>query len=249
MKTWSYISLAIITMLTPLACSSSEAMSNFEATLSNDSDKYCSPFVESDLVTCIISINIKNITDVPQRISGTIYGYADKKVYKASVWLANSIDTYEDVLNPGETKGSVVAFDIPKGSTLTKVFVGPTPSLNKAIMTLTLAFLAQEDVNDDQSTRSITEIKDYTDEPTIIRAQEGEELARNALNNGFIILIEEDTYTDLTYFCKENVPEGLFDNPQGSGEEVYAYTNFVVGCINYLYREYKRTFGKEIANP
>lgn len=236
-------------MLTPLACTYSGAMSNFEATLSNDSDKYCSPFAESDLVTCIISINIKNITDVPQRISGTIYGYADKKVYKASVWLANSIDMYEDILNPGETKGSVITFDIPKGSTLTKIFVGPTPDLNSAIMVLTLAFVAQEDVDNGQSTRSTTEIQDYTDEPTTTRAQEGEELARNALNNGFFSLIEEDTYMDLANFCKDNVPEGLFDNPQGSGEETYAYTNFVVGCINYLYREYKRTFGKEIANP
>lgn len=99
-----------------------------------ETEEYCSPFGDTGLETCIVSLDIKNVTDVPQRISGTIYGYADGKVYKASTWLTNSIDVYEDTLNPGEKKGSVLAFDIPNGGKLTKVFVGPTSDPKDAIL-------------------------------------------------------------------------------------------------------------------
>lgn len=248
------IALLIIISLTLSGCSALGTKSNFEATLSNDSDKYCSPFGESGLMTCIVSMDIKNITDSPQRISGTIYGYADDKVYKASNWLTNSIDVYEDTLNPGETKGSVVAFDIPNGSTLTKVFAGPTSDPNDAIMTLELNLLAQDEVTSQDSTSTTSEyvdcyaiIDDYTKEPQAIRASEGCELAQNALDSQQITLSEQDTYQDILEFCQSNTPDDFIDDPEGDGEEVWARTNFTVGCTNFLYNAYSKQFGRNIS--
>lgn len=248
------ITLAILMSLTLSACSALGAKSNFEATLSSDSDKYCSPFGESGLMTCIVSMDIKNISDSPQRISGTIYGYADNKVYKASNWLTNSIDFYEDTLNPGETKGSVVAFDIPTGSTLTKVFVGPTSDPNDAIMTLELNLLAQDNLGGGEDNSAASEfvdcyslINDYDNEPISFRASEGCELAQNALEDGVIVLNEQDTYQDLLYFCQSNMPSGLVDDPNADGDEAWAATNFSVGCTNFLFDAYRNKFGEDPA--
>lgn len=203
-------------------------------------------------MTCIVSMDIENITDSPQRISGTIYGYADDKVYKASNWLTNSIDVYEDTLNPGETKGSVVAFDIPNGSTLTKVFVGPTSDPNDAIMTLELNLLAQDGVSnqDPLSADEIVDcygiIDDYTKEPQAIRASEGCELAQNALDSELMTLDVQDTFEDIYEFCQSNMPDDLVDDPNAEGDEVWARTNFSVGCTNFLYDAYKDKFGKSM---
>jgi hypothetical protein len=248
------ITLAILMSLTLSACSALGAKSNFEATLSSDSDKYCSPFGESGLMTCIVSMDIKNISDSPQRISGTIYGYADNKVYKASNWLTNSIDVYEDTLNPGETKGSVVAFDIPNGSTLTKVFAGPTSDPNDAIMTLELNLLAQDNLSnqDSLSADEVVDcyaiIDDYTKEPQAIRASEGCELAQNALVDGQITLSQQDTFQDILEFCQSNIPDDLVDDPNADGDEVWARTNFSVGCTNFLYNAYKEEFGETMVS-
>jgi hypothetical protein len=254
MKKGLSIAAVILMSLALTACSSLGASSNFEATLSAETDEYCSPFGDSGLETCIVSMNIKNITDIPQRITGTIYGFADGKVYKASDWLTNSIDFYEDTLNPGETKGSVVAFDIPTGSTLTKVFVGPTSDPNDAIMTLELNLLAQDNVGGGENNLGASEyvdcyslIDDYDNEPVSIHASEGCELAQNALEDGVIVLNEQDTYQDLLYFCQSNIPSGLFDDPNADGDEVWARTDFSVGCTNFLYNAYLSKFGKAIA--
>jgi hypothetical protein len=254
MKKGLSIAAVILMSLTLTACSSLGASSNFEATLSAETDEYCSPFGDSGLETCIVSMNIKNITNSPQRITGTIYGYADGKVYKASDWLTNSIDFYEDTLNPGETKGSVVAFDIPTGSTLTKVFVGPTSDPKDAIMTLELNLLAQDNLGSGEDNSAASErvdcyslIDDYDQEPISIRASEGCELAQNALEDGLIVLNEQDTYQDILYFCQSNTPSGLFDDPNADGDEVWAETNFSVGCTNFLYDAYLIKFGETIA--
>ena len=253
MKKSLSIAAVILMSLALSACSSLGTKSNFEATLSGETDEYCSPFGDSGLETCIVSMNIKNITDIPQRISGTIYGFADGKVYKASDWLTNSIDFYEDTLNPGETKGSVVAFDIPTGSTLTKVFVGPTSDPKDAIMTLELNLLAQDNVGGGENNSAASEyvdcyslISDYDNEPIGFHASEGCELAQNALEDGVIVLNEQDTYQDLLYFCQSNIPSGLVDDPNADGDEVWAATDFSVGCTNFLYDEYRNKFGKAI---
>lgn len=247
--------VAVILMSLALsACGSPGVSSNFEATLSAETDEYCSPFGDTGLETCIVSMNIKNITNSPQRISGTIYGYADGKVYKASDWLTNSIDFYEDTLNPEETKGSVVAFDIPKGSTLTKVFVGPTSDPKDAIMTLELNLLARDNVGGGENNSAASEyvdcyslIDDYDNEPISLRASEGCELAQKALEVGLIVLDEQDTYPDILIFCQSNRPSELVDDPNADGDEVWAATNFSVGCTNFLYDEYRNKFGEDPA--
>jgi hypothetical protein len=253
MKRGLSIAAVILMSLALSACSSLSASSNFEATLSAETDEYCSPFGDSGLETCIVSMNIKNITDIPQRITGTIYGYADGKVYKASNWLTNSIDFYEDTLNPGETKGSVIAFDIPKGSTLTKVFVGPTSDPNDAIMTLELNLLAQDNEGGGENNSAASDyvdcyslIGDYDNEPISLRASEGCELAQNALEDGLIVLDEQDTYSDILIFCQSNIPSELVDDPNADGDEVWAATDFSVGCTNFLYDAYRDKFGDAI---
>ena len=244
--------LALILMsLTLSACSSLATNSNFEATLSAETDEYCSPFGDSGLQTCIVSMDIKNITNGPQRISGTIYGYADGKVYKASNWLTNSIDFYEDTLNPGETKGSVVAFDIPKGSTLTKVFVGPTSDPNDSIMTLELNLLAQDNVGGEEDNSAASEVVDcYTNtnrETAGIRYSEGCEFAENALESGQIAIDQLEIYKDIVKFCKSNIPDGLVNVPNSEDEnEVMAQQDFLVGCYNFLYQAYLKEFGEAI---
>jgi hypothetical protein len=174
-------------------------------------------------------------------------------VYKASDWLTNSIDFYEDTLNPEETKGSVVAFDIPKGSTLTKVFVGPTSDPKDAIMTLELNLLAQDNVGGGENNSAASDyvdcyslIDDYDNEPISLRASEGCELAQNALEDGLIVLDEQDTYPDILIFCQSNIPSELVDDPNADGDEVWAATDFTVGCTNFLYDAYRDKFGDAI---
>ena len=252
MKKSLSITTLILMSLTLSACSSLGTTRNFEATLSIETDEYCSPFDDSGLETCIVSMDIKNITNSPQRISGTIYGYADGKVYKAANWLTNSIDVYEDTLNPGEIRGSVVAFDIPKGSTLTKVFVGPTSDPNDAIMTLELNLLAQDNVGDGQDAASASEFVDcytHVDHPEEagIRYSEGCEFAQNALESGQIAIGELELYKDIVEFCKSNIPDGLVNTPNSQDEdEVSAQQNFLVGCYNYLWQAYFVQFGEAI---
>jgi hypothetical protein len=59
--------------------------------------------------------------------------------------LSNSIDTFDDTINPGVSKGAVVAFEVPKNSTLTKVFVGSSSNPDNAIMTLALSLKAVDE--------------------------------------------------------------------------------------------------------
>jgi hypothetical protein len=63
------IAAVILMSLALSACGSLGTKSNFEATLSGETDEYCSPFGDSGLETCIVSMNIKNITNSPQRIT------------------------------------------------------------------------------------------------------------------------------------------------------------------------------------
>ncbi len=251
MKKGLSIAAVILMSLALSACGSPGVSSNFEATLSAETDEYCSPFGDSGLETCIVSMNIKNITDIPQRITGTIYGYADGKVYKASDWLTNSIDFYEDTLNPGETKGSVVAFDIPTGSTLTKVFVGPTSDPKDAIMTLELNLLAQDNVGGEEDNSAASEVVDcYTvtnRETAGIRYIEGCEFAQNALESGQIAIDQLEIYKDIVKFCKSNIPDGLVNVPNSDDEdEVWAQQDFLVGCYNFLFQAYLKEFGEAI---
>jgi hypothetical protein len=89
-------------------------------------------------------------------------------------------------------------------------------------------------------------VNDYDNEPISFRASEGCELAQNALEDGVIVLNEQDTYQDILNFCQSNIPSGLVDDPNADGDEVWAATNFSVGCTNFLYDEYRNKFGEAI---
>ena len=109
----------------------------FEATLFDEASDSCSATDNSSLSTCIVSIHITNTTDVAQTLYGTIYAVADGKVYKASTWLGG-IDIFSDTLNPGITKGAVLNFDVPIGSTITKIFASSDADSNSSNVVLSL---------------------------------------------------------------------------------------------------------------
>ena len=109
----------------------------FEATLFDEASDSCSATDGSSLSTCIVSINITNTSDVAQTLYGTIYAVADGKIYRASTWLGGS-DIFSDTLNPGITKGAVLNFDVPIGSTITQIFASSDADPNSSNVVLSL---------------------------------------------------------------------------------------------------------------
>jgi hypothetical protein len=73
-------------------------------------------------------------------------------------------------------------------------------------------------------------------------------VAKEALKTGGIVIAEEDIYKDLVNSCERVAPEGLVNDDNAPDGEVYARTNWLVPCINHLYREYSSRYGKTIEN-
>jgi hypothetical protein len=71
-------------------------------------------------------------------------------------------------------------------------------------------------------------------------------VAKESLKNGEIVIAEEDIYKDLVKSCERLAPEGLVDDDNAPDDEIYARTNWLVPCINHLYREYSSRYGKTI---
>ena len=77
---------------------------------------------------------------------------------------------------------------------------------------------------------------------------EGCVVAKEALKTGEITVSESDVYDDLVQSCERVAPEGLVNNDNGTDDEIYARTNWLVQCINHLYAEYSSRYGKFIEN-
>lgn len=139
------IGFAIYSNSEKLSQSWSGSNSVFEATLFDEASDSCSVTDGSSLSTCIVSINITNTSDVAQTLYGTIYAVADGKVYRASTWLGG-IDIFSDTLNPGITKGAVLNFDVPIGSTITEIFASSngTPDSSNVVLSLELDLFATD---------------------------------------------------------------------------------------------------------
>ena len=73
-------------------------------------------------------------------------------------------------------------------------------------------------------------------------------VAKEALKAGEIVIAEENIYKDLVKSCERLAPEDLVNNDNGTDDEIYARTNWLVPCINHLYREYSSRYGKTIEN-
>jgi hypothetical protein len=119
----------------------------FAVNLFSENPSTCSPAMNSGFMTCIISIQISNNSSIPQHLYGSVYAVADSSVYKADTnFSSTSIDTYNDILDPNETKGSVLAFSVPTGSTITDIFVANNGSTSPAdsIFDLKLSVAAVE---------------------------------------------------------------------------------------------------------
>jgi hypothetical protein len=71
-------------------------------------------------------------------------------------------------------------------------------------------------------------------------------VAKEALKSGEIVIAEEDIYKDLVKSCERLAPEGLVNDDNAPDGEIYARTNWLVPCINHLYREYSSRYGKTI---
>jgi flagellar basal body-associated protein FliL len=139
------IGFAIYSNSEKLSESWSGSNSVFEANLFDKAGDSCSANEDSSLSTCTVSINVTNISDVAQTLYGTIYAVADGKVYRAATWLGG-IDIFSDTLNPGITKGAVLNFDIPIGSTITQIFASSDadPNSNNVVLSLELDLLAAD---------------------------------------------------------------------------------------------------------
>ncbi len=73
-------------------------------------------------------------------------------------------------------------------------------------------------------------------------------VAKEALKTGEIVIAEENIYKDLVKSCERLAPADLVNNDNGTDDEIYARTNWLVPCINHLYREYSSRYGKTIEN-
>ena len=73
-------------------------------------------------------------------------------------------------------------------------------------------------------------------------------VAKEALKTGEIVIAEEDIYKDLVNSCERLAPVGLVNDDNAPDGEIYARTNWLVPCINHLYREYSSRYGKFIEN-
>ena len=131
------IGFAIYSNSEKLSQSWSISSSVFEATLFDEASDSCSATDGSSLSTCVVSINITNTSDVTQTLYGTIYAVADGQVYRAATWLGG-IDIFSDTLNPGITKGAVLNFDVPIGSTITQIFASSDADPNSSNVVLSL---------------------------------------------------------------------------------------------------------------
>ena len=78
------------------------------------------------------------------------------------------------------------------------------------------------------------------------KGEPGCKVAKEALKTGEIVIAEEDNYKDLVKSCERFAPEGLVDDENAPDGEIYERTNWLVPCINHLYREYSSRYGKTI---
>ena len=108
-------------------------LSKFAVSLFSENPSSCFLSMNSGFMTCIISTQIYANSSIPQKLERSIYAVADGSVYQADTsFSSTSIDTYNDVLNPNETKNSVLAFYVPAVSTITDIFVANNGSISPA---------------------------------------------------------------------------------------------------------------------
>ena len=98
----------------------------------------CVPGMQAGTVTCVVGYTVKNPTNAPIELSYTqVYAVVDGKIFKASTDQgSDGVGALTQNWNPGEELKSGTYFDIPKGSTLQKIFFASEPSLASAEMIL-----------------------------------------------------------------------------------------------------------------
>jgi hypothetical protein len=76
-------------------------------------------------VYCIMAIRVKNDGDASKDIYGDIFALVDGKVFKADSTFGGITYVSTDI-NPGETAASTVAFKVPRGSSISQIFISDT---------------------------------------------------------------------------------------------------------------------------
>jgi len=138
---------------------------------SNSANAKCDVADDPHYYYCLVPMIITNTSNVPQQLLGTIYGLDDGKVYEASLDLgSDSINTFSDTLNPGETKSAVIDFKVPANTVLTTVFVSPSgqPTQNGALFSLTVNLKTSDSSAANSASSSSTTSTDSSDSTGIL---------------------------------------------------------------------------------
>ena len=99
----------------------------------------CMEVEDVNNVYCILAIRVRNDGDVSKNINGDVYALVDGQVFMADSTFGGITYVSTDI-NPGDTAASTVAFKVPRGSSISHIFISDSPEggIRNAKLTLEL---------------------------------------------------------------------------------------------------------------
>ena len=139
-------SLATSLLLTSCGGKSASVTKNldFRMAISKAASIECTDAVISKAVNCSFPIEITSIANSPKTLTGNFYALVGGRIFLADDTIPAETKSISDDWNPGDSKSAVVAFNVPKNSRITSVFLGPSnlSSVSSAILAVPLSVTA-----------------------------------------------------------------------------------------------------------
>jgi hypothetical protein len=85
-------------------------------------EQSCSEALTSSTMWCTFGFAVKNSGSTATRLYGDVYALVDGLTFKSTDVFGGSTYVSTDI-NPGQTQSAIVTFEVPRGSTISNVFI------------------------------------------------------------------------------------------------------------------------------